>query len=296
MPDVSVIIPFHNRIDWLAEAVQSVLSQTYTDFELILVDDGSQEPIPHDLSSDKRVRLYRQENRGPASARNRGLDMARGKFIAFLDSDDLFLPSKLERQTSLMEGNREIILSHTSYLRISQDGKELDEVRSGTFSGSVYPNILNSCPIATPTVMIRREYLKTRFDESKRLGEDVLLWIQLAEDHKWFGIDEPLTKVRMHGKNAALDPDAEIFTEKSIIDHIKKSANLPFKLRQEMLSSKYYRLGSLYLHKGYKTLYLTYLIRSLITWPLNLNIYSNVYQGARKAIRNRLSLVLHQAG
>ena len=173
MPQVSVIIPFHNRIKWVSEAVQSVLDQTYHDFEIILVDDGSTEPLlPYLEIHDPRIKYIRQDNKGPSSARNHGINLSKGTFIAFLDSDDLFLPTKLERQIELMKKNPDVLFSHTSYERINTEGSFIEKVESGLFSGIVYPEpILSTCPIATPTVMIHREALKSdiRFDESLQI-------------------------------------------------------------------------------------------------------------------------------
>ncbi len=109
--------------------------------------------------SDKRVRYMFRKNRGCSNARNHGISLAQGRYIAFLDSADVFVPAKLEKQVSCMENNPGVLLSHTSYLRIDANGEYIKEVKSGTFSGKVYPNIMRWCPIATPTVMILREAL-----------------------------------------------------------------------------------------------------------------------------------------
>ncbi|TFG55950.1 MAG: glycosyltransferase family 2 protein, partial [Deltaproteobacteria bacterium] len=96
---VSVVIPFRGRIPWLREAVDSVLAQTFRDFELILVDDGSTENVSGEpWVRHESVHYFRQDPRGPGAARNQGLPLARGRYVAFLDSDDLFLPEKLEVQ------------------------------------------------------------------------------------------------------------------------------------------------------------------------------------------------------
>ena len=291
MPKVSVIIPFYNRINWLSEAIQSVLDQTYNDFEIILIDDGSSDPIPSNLlTCDQRIRYIRQENKGPAAARNIGIDQTKGTYIAFLDSDDMFFPKKLKKQVAFMEENFDVILSHTSYTRINTEGKTIDEIRSGTFSGAVYPQILISCPIATPTVMLRKEFLgnELRFDESRQVGEDVVLWIQIAKNFRLAGIDEPLSKVRMHGSNTAYNSEAQLIAEKGMIDFISKSFDLPYTFRREMLSSKYYRLASIYLHKGHKFQYVKYVISSIVTWPINFKIYSYLSQGLVKHLQSRV--------
>jgi glycosyltransferase involved in cell wall biosynthesis len=220
MPTVSVIIPFHGRIDWMLEAVASVLAQTYRDFELIVVNDGASQPFDLSrLGGDPRILYLQQENRGPAAARNAGIARARGKFIAFLDADDLYRPTKLEVQAACMEAHPEAILSHTSYLRMRADGTCLGQVDSGEFEGAVYPRIVTSCRIATPTVMLRRVALGgLRFEEQFRCGEDVMLWTRIARLGPIVGIREPLSVVRMHGGNAADDPGTQLVANMQILD------------------------------------------------------------------------------
>ena len=215
MPAVSVIIPVYNRMRWLVEAVESVLAQTFADFEVIVVDDGSSEPmtLPVGIAADARVRSVRQPHRGASAARNQGIASAKGRLIAFLDSDDLFLPHKLERQVDQMARRPDVCFSHTSYLTMNSGGQEIRTIESGGFGGRVYPLIVTQCPIATPTVMIRREALRElKFDESVYPGEDLLLWTQLARRGEVLGIQEPLTAVRMHGDNAADDLEKQVET------------------------------------------------------------------------------------
>ena len=259
MPRVSVIIPSYNtRPQWLQESIQSVLAQTYTDFEVILVDDGSTESLSSLVSvSDERVRYVRQENKGPAAARNRGIGLAVGRYVAFLDSDDLFLPNKLEKQVDMMESRPDVVLSHTSYQRMTGDGRPVRLVRSATLTGRVYPRIIRRCTIATPTVMVRRGVLgeKLMFDESLRVGEDVMLWIRLARESAIIGIDEPLTKVRIHGNNASLSPQAQITGLRAIISHtIRNNPDLSLCFRLQVLSGTYAMIAYWHFRKYLPTL------------------------------------------
>jgi hypothetical protein len=250
-PTVSVVIPSYNTpVEWLSQAVHSVLGQTYPDLEIIIVDDGSTEPVARCLGiRDERVRCVRQENKGPAAARNHGIRLALGQHIAFLDADDLFLPTKLERQVAAMRLYPEVLLSHTSYQRIDVEGNYLQDVRSGTFSGMVYPEIIRCCTIATPTVMVRKDILgeKLMFDESLRVGEDVILWMRTAKESAILGIDEPLTKVRIHGNNAAFSSRAQITGLGNLIGYVMKDAtDLSLCFRFQVLSRMYAAL--LYWH------------------------------------------------
>lgn len=210
-PRVSVIIPFYNRIKWAGEAVQSVLQQTMQDFEIILVDDGSSENIADSVDlSHPKILYHKQENKGPAAARNLGMDQARGEYIAFLDSDDLYLPRMLEHQVAVMDANPEVILAHTSYNLFDQNYELHEEKDSGTFTGKVFPRILfDGCSIACSTVLLRRSALQPadRFNEALRIGEDVVLWHQITERGSIIGTNEVLAYVRLHGDNAAYTVD-----------------------------------------------------------------------------------------
>jgi len=206
MDKISVIVPFFNRVEWAIQAVQSVIDQTYDHWELILVDDGSTSdlaPLVALASSDARISIYHQENAGPATARNYGLQLATGSYVAFLDSDDLFVAGKLETQLNYMKSTN-CSVSHTSYARMTVDGQPLDTIRSGTMSGNVFPRILSACPVATPTVMARTSvFSDKKFPDSFQIGEDVCLWIQLASEYEFGGIDTPLTRVRYLETSAA---------------------------------------------------------------------------------------------
>lgn len=271
MPIVSIIIPFYNRFEWVDAAVRSVLDQTLTDFEIILVNDGSDEDSCFERENDPRIRYVRQENKGPAAARNIGIELANGKYIAFLDSDDLFLPNKLEIQVNYMEKYPYIGLSHTSYLRINADGEHIERIDSGKFAGRVYPGIISFCPIATPTVMVRREIVENlRFEESFRLGEDVILWINIAKIYEIQGIDETLTKVRIHRCNAIHDPEKQFFGNKAILEYAfenDSSLSILFKLKSK--STIYSYVGYIhYANRDIKSCVCFFML-SILYWPLN---------------------------
>jgi len=205
---VSVIIPFYSRVDWLSEAVDSVLAQTYKPVEIIVVNDGSSESMESFLSKYGEQILYlTKENGGPASAKNLGIEKASGEYLAFLDSDDLWLPNKLERQIEHMN-QRELAWSHTSYMTFSNvDGHTIKNVDASDYVGNVYPLVCISSPIATPCVVIRASVLKAnnelRFPENMRYGEDTGLWAKMAALYPIGVVDEYLTLVRMRGTNAS---------------------------------------------------------------------------------------------
>jgi glycosyltransferase involved in cell wall biosynthesis len=274
MSVVSVVIPYYNREEWLRPAVESVLGQTFPDFEIIVVDDGSEE-VPRFLEGggDPRIRYVRQEHRGASAARNHGIRLARGKYIAFLDADDIFLSEKLEVQVGRMEARSDVPLSHTSYRRMDAVGNDLEEIRSGTFGGRVYPGIVTRCPIATPTVMVRRETLARQglaFEESVRIGEDVILWIDVARRHEILGIDRTLTKVRVHGRNAFSDPEALYRGSIEILRHaFRKDTEFGFSFRRRALARVCSSGGHGFLGLGKRKEALRCFARSVAYWPLD---------------------------
>lgn len=281
MTVVSVVIPYYNRADWLETAVDSVLTQTFPDFEVIVVDDGSKEyPRFLEVAGDPRVRYVRQEHRGASAARNCGIRLARGKYVAFLDADDVFLPDKLQIQVGRMEARPDISLSHTSYWRMDAVGTDLELVASGTFGGRVYPEIVRSCPIATPTVMVRREALERqdlRFDESVRIGEDIILWIDLARHHEILGIDRAVTKVRVHGQNAFSDPMAQYRGGMEVLRQaFRKDAEFGFSFRRRALAGVCASAGHLFLEQGQRRVGLRFFARAAAYWPLDPWILSSL--------------------
>jgi hypothetical protein len=205
---VSVVIPFHNRIPWTLEALQSALDQTYPNFEVILVDDGSTEDISllaEVCDRDPRITYVHQDHRGAAAARNRGIAEAKGEYIAFLDSDDLYVPEKLDVQVRALELSASYGMVYSQALGFDSNSNETVESWEGFLSGSIYPDLLfvRNNHITTPTVMIRTDVLRSTglFDESMAICEDLDLWRKIARRHEILQISKPLAKIRVqHGR------------------------------------------------------------------------------------------------
>lgn len=206
---ISVVMPVYNRINWTIEAIHSVLTQTHQNFELIVVDDGSTDDIALLLevcNKDSRILYVRTENNGAAAARNLGVRKASGKYVVFLDSDDLFYQNKLEVQLKYMENNG-WLFSHTSYERVNVKREHISFISSGTIcSGYVFPQIISSCQIATPTVMGTTSLLRANpFPENISIGEDCCTWIAIASENYVGGISAVLSKVRVSDVSAYTD-------------------------------------------------------------------------------------------
>jgi len=193
---VSVIIPTHNRAGFLAQAIDSVLAQTYANFELIVVDDGSTDETPSLLASYGRGLIsLRQENRGPAAARNAGIRAARYPLLAFLDSDDRFVKNKLSIQVAAMEAQPELLISHTQETWF-RNGQHLNQKkRHAKGDGDIFARSLELCVVGMSTVMARRELFdRVRlFDESFPCCEDYELWLRTSAAHPFLLVDAPLT-------------------------------------------------------------------------------------------------------
>jgi len=211
---VSIIIPFFNRIPLLITCVESVESQTHRDIEILLINDCSTDDVTgleKHIKRDARIRLISiNKNKGPAYARNVGIDKATGEYIAFLDSDDEFLPEKIEEQLLEMYLSNYNV-GHTSYIRRGEGREEV--INIGKLTGTVIPEIIHSCKIATPTVMIKTKYLKKngfKFREDIKIGEDTCFWLEVLRNTKLLGIDKALTIVNANSKSAAFDSEKHL--------------------------------------------------------------------------------------
>lgn len=219
---VSVVIPVYNRIKFALESIDSAISQTYKNIEIIVINDGSTEdvqPLVAKCKSDDRIIYIKQENKGVSAARNLGIDKSSGEYIAFLDADDTFHPEKIELQLKKMIKD-DCYISHTSYNRVNEQGEFISTVKSAYQKGKVFPGILSSCMIATPTVMLRKSLLdNNKFNTSMKYGEDVCLWIDLLYQRNLSASAQPLTSVKFY-EESAVNSHSYLIKISSIISHI----------------------------------------------------------------------------
>ncbi|HEY6299323.1 MAG TPA: glycosyltransferase family A protein [Candidatus Binatus sp.] len=198
-PDVSVIIPTYNRRAMLPEAIDSVLAQSNQSFELIVVDDGSTDGSAENLARlGQTIRFERIDHCGPASARNRGVAMARAPLIAFLDSDDLWAPTKLERQLAFMRANLDCAISQTNEIWIRNGRRVNPGLRHRKRAGDIFIDSLRTCLISMSATMMRTELFRslTGFDESMLAAEDYDLWLRILIGHEAGLLDESLVTRR----------------------------------------------------------------------------------------------------
>ena len=223
-PEISVIIPFYSNIKWLSEAVDSVLSQDYNNCEIIVVNDGSKEDDESFKNKYKGLIKYiKKENGGAASARNCAMEHATGDYLAFLDSDDLWLPNKLSYQFDRMikHGAQ---WSYTDYEvfgdRIQSKPRYMFEKRDESIDKTISPYI------GTPTVVVSRKFINDNqlsFCTDLKYGQDILMWEQMAYFSPALYIPVILTKVRIRGNNAGRRAAVQIRARVDIYDKCKES-------------------------------------------------------------------------
>jgi GT2 family glycosyltransferase len=216
---VSVVIPVHNGEKYLAQAIESVLGQTFRDFELLIVDDGSTDGtaaiIRRFAEGDRRVRILTQENRGVAAAGNRGLHEAGAKWVARLDADDVFLPEKLERQVAFLRRNPDAQIVGTLASFINHAGRPLGLVGTeGPYTtAEFYRLVREDRPIyfVNSSTLMRRETVLSigGYREPFAPAEDVDLWIRMMEQgHLMLKVPEPLLLYRLHGDSLTMTQNA----------------------------------------------------------------------------------------
>lgn len=216
-PSVSVVLPTHNRADLLPRAIDSVMAQTTDDWELILVDDGSVDDTPEVAALYRqrlgsRLKLLTQENAGPGAARNLGIDHASGRFVAFLDSDDEYLPTKLARQLELFERRPNLGLVYCDSTFVDLDGRRhesvfkektklacavpYDEIAPGlrVCRGSLFDWLIREYFISTICGMVRRDVLTAnmRFPSDQTYAEEWLFYLKVVREVDAGYVNEPL--------------------------------------------------------------------------------------------------------
>jgi glycosyltransferase involved in cell wall biosynthesis len=203
VPKLSVIIASYNHQDYIAETLRSLEQQTFQDFEIIIIDDGSSDKtVDVAKNAQSRAQIHTQENQGVVAARNRGIDLAKGRYICFVDSDDVVLPERFAKQVALLDSNNELGMVYADALIIDSKGEQI-----GKFS-DVYPVVpgdaaqrlaMHYCFTPMITVMVRADVLrKTGPFEKPGPISDYMKWIEVAHISKVHYDPEPLGCWRRH--------------------------------------------------------------------------------------------------
>jgi glycosyltransferase involved in cell wall biosynthesis len=194
-PLVSVIIPTYNRAGLVQQALASVQAQTCQDFEIVVVDDGGTDGVFEVLSACREIRLLRHpRRRGVSAARNTGIKAARGEWLAFLDSDDLWLPDKLARQICWLESAPELLICQTDETWVRRGVRVNKPASHRKVGGRIFLPSLARCMISPSAVMLHRRLFAGHgaFDETLPAAEDYDLWLRLTWRYDVGLVDEPL--------------------------------------------------------------------------------------------------------
>ncbi len=271
---ISVVIPTYNRVDFLREAIESVLAQTFKDIELIVVDDGSSDGTQELVASYKgMIRYIRQQNSGPSAARNNGIKNAIGRYIAFLDSDDIWLPEMLSKQVSMFTENPTAGLVATGYRLINtvhelaepviMNKDELADARNG----NLYMNFF-----ATSSVMVNKVCFDKvgMFNETLNFAEDWDMWIRILQRYSFVYLPEVLMHYRVHAaKISATSLQENIKSWQRVIKMHSSNGNI---FNDSILKRK--RISWLYLNQAWAqrghdlSLEKTFMLESILAWPL----------------------------
>ncbi len=224
-PTVTVVVPAYNQEAYIEETLQSILAQTFTDYEVIVVDDGSSDETGKVVSNvrDRRLHYVYQANSGrPACSRNRGVSLAKGEYIAFLDGDDLWMPDKLEKQLQMFQAHPEYGLVFSNAISFDEQGNEDMIVGRAVSSGYLYQKLFLHNFIAGCTVMVRKNSLDAvgGFNEGHDFlaVEDYDLWLRMSRRYPFGYIDEPLARYRIRSGSAS---GSNVTSVRRLIHHLK---------------------------------------------------------------------------
>lgn len=279
MVEVSVIIPTYNRAASITQAVSSVLAQRYANLEVIVVDDGSTDQTKEVVSAlaDPRVRYIAHErNRGAAAARNTGLKQALGRYIAFQDSDDEWLPEKLDRQVEVLEhGDHQVGMVHTGFSRVrGREDRPTDWLPKNLRSGDIACQILLGNFIGTPTAVAKRECFEKAglFDAHLAQLEDWEMWIRIAQFYRVAYIDRTLVVTHALSDSLSADLDTLISAHEYIIG---KHRGL-FEADRKTLAAERYWIGNLLCRAGKMQRGRKSFFRGLKKDPLNMKCIAGI--------------------
>jgi len=274
MPNLSVIIPAYNAEAFIVDTVQSALNQTYRDLEVIVVDDGSKDRTLERLDQfGGRVRVHQQANSGVARARNAGVKLATGEWIAFLDADDLWMPHKIERQLE----RRDAPMSFTDRVNFGDIG-DLPVLQSRVtpmHGGDLFLPLLRDGNFITLTsVMLRRELFEQMggFYTGLNGTEDWDLWLRIAERHEIAFVDEPLVQYRLHhggiSRNfARMNRERTQVIARALA--LERGRTLSWRVRRQIWAETWRTNGWDAGRAGARAHALADLARAVIAWPLS---------------------------
>jgi len=257
---VSVILPCYNGARWIGQAIESVLAQTYKDFELLIIDDGSKDNSKEIVASylcDERMRYIRQENRGFSAAVNRGIKESNGGLIGFIGQDDLWMPNKLELQVNYLSEHRDVDLVHSNYCSIDSEGRIIGvrdiKIPQVSSKKKVVEHLFLNNFIGFETVLVKRKcFNEVGFFDERMVGfSDHDMWLRLAGSFNIGYLDLPLVKKRQHEFQLSKVRVEAVLKDKFLM--VKKAIDCyPFlkRVERKKLAQLYYAWGMTLMQKG----------------------------------------------
>ena len=246
MPTISVVVPAYNGERTILETIKSIQQQTFSDFELIVINDGSTDRTLEPLATveDPRLKVFSYENGGLPVARNRGIARSTGEFITFIDADDLWTPDKLELQLAALQQHPEAGVAYSWTLVMDEKGEGFYPGKSVSFEGNVYPQLLLSNFIASGSnVMLRREAIASvgEFDPTLRSCEDWDYWLRVAA--RWSFVVVPKHQILYRQSSGAMSSKVEVMEKNLLIVHERAFQAAP----PELQFLKNHGLANIYL-------------------------------------------------
>jgi glycosyltransferase involved in cell wall biosynthesis len=285
MPNVSVIIPAYNAEGFITDTVRSALDQTYQDLEVIVVDDGSTDGTLAQLESfGPRVRVHRQANSGVARARNTGVGLARGSWIAFLDADDVWLPHKIERQLAWAT-RADVPMSFTDRFNFGSIGDlpELQSIVTPMRGGDIFVPLMHGNFITLTSVMIQRELFEEMggFYTGLNGTEDWDLWLRVAEQHPIGFVSEPLVYYRLHEGGLSrnftrMSRERTLVITRALL--LERGRLLSWHVRRQIWADVWRTNGWDAGRAGARLKALADYARAAMAWPLELETYKGAFR------------------
>ena len=254
-PTVTVVIPAYNAIEHIVETIETVLDQTYQDFELLVVDDGSTDGTADLLASfaeqEPKIRIITQCNQGVSAARNTAIKQAQGKYIAILDADDLWELTKLQKQVDSLEANPQAGLCYTWTAMADSEGKATGRVIMSHAEGDVWQQLCEMnivCCGSTPMILRRCFDDVGMFDENLLFSEDWDMWWRIAAKYPFSVVKEPLIRYRQHSSSHSTNCQLMLETSRTLIE--SNYAQAPI----ELLHYRNRSYGSIYLYLAWRAI------------------------------------------
>jgi glycosyltransferase involved in cell wall biosynthesis len=272
---ISVIIPTHNRAHFLRQSVDSVLSQTYENFEIIIIDNNSTDNTTDLLKNynDRRIKYVKNsENNGCAGGRNQGIEMARGDYITFLDSDDELFSTKFEKQLMKLHTlPNKFGLIYCGFCYASGKTGQIIKNIYPEIHGNVYDNLLEMNLFPVHAAIIKRECFQKCgvLDASLPACEDWDIWIRIAKYYEFGFVPDILAKYNIHGEQMATDIESMILARKRIVEKNKSE----LKSRPRLLGKHLKEIASLYCRNDQPAEGRKYFLASIRSYPLNYQCY-----------------------